>query len=359
MSQKEIRVGDHVRFLNTKGSGTVKAIRPGGVVDVEDESGFDIPVLASEIVVVSPGSGIVPKPEVTHRTPTVSAPPQPVVATPPPPKAKRPDDATHEVINAVLAYLPVDPQAVGDCDYEAYIVNDSNYDLYVHYMISADGTQWEVKYSGVIPFDSSIFVESFAPSGLSARSHVKVQMLAFKSDMPFATKPMYEANARITGLRFFKANAFAPNDYFEDGAIVFPLIEDDQAVRPKKVDPKHLEQEMMRPKAKSDTRAEKPLPREPKAPQVIVEDLHIHELIDSTAGMDSKAILDIQLEHVRKVMAKYKNDKKRRIVFIHGKGEGVLRKAVMDLIKREYPKALMQDASFQEYGFGATEVIVY
>ncbi|WP_262501343.1 Smr/MutS family protein [Porphyromonas cangingivalis] len=70
-------------------------------------------------------------------------------------------------------------------------------------------------------------------------------------------------------------------------------------------------------------------------------------------------MLDIQLEHVRKVMHRHRNEKKRRIVFIHGKGEGVLRKAVMDLIKKEYPKALMQDASFQEYGFGATEVIIY
>ncbi|KGL47728.1 DUF2027 domain-containing protein [Porphyromonas cangingivalis] len=366
MSHKDIKVGDNVRFLNATGSGVVKAIRSGGIIEVEDETGFDIPVLASEIVVVTPGSGIVPKPEIPRRnTPqptSASAPmavaPEPEKQRPATPKVDRPTDPAHEVINAVLAYLPSNPEAVGDCDYEAYIVNDSNYDLHAHYMIS-DGGDWRVMFSGVVPFDSSTFIEAFPPSGLAARNRVKVQLLAFKSDAPFVAKPAYEANFRITGMRFFKTNAFVPNDYFDDGAIIFPLIEDDKPVQSKKIDAQRLEQEMMMPKTKGDTTPMKPKAKEPKQPRVIVEDLHIHELVDSTAGLDNKAMLDIQLEHVRKVMHRHRNEKKRRIVFIHGKGEGVLRKAVMDLIKKEYPKALMQDASFQEYGFGATEVIIY
>ena len=46
-------------------------------------------------------------------------------------------------------------------------------------------------------------------------------------------------------------------------------------------------------------------------------------------------------------------------MFIHGKGEGVLRKAVLDLLKKEWPKAELQDASFREYGFGATLVTIH
>ena len=44
--------------------------------------------------------------------------------------------------------------------------------------------------------------------------------------------------------------------------------------------------------------------------------------------------------------------------FIHGKGEGVLRKAVWDLIHRKFPRHDLQDASFQEYVFGATQVTI-
>ena len=43
---------------------------------------------------------------------------------------------------------------------------------------------------------------------------------------------------------------------------------------------------------------------------------------------------------------------------IHGKGDGVLRKAIIDELKRKYSNCRYQDASFQEYGFGATMVTI-
>ena len=45
-------------------------------------------------------------------------------------------------------------------------------------------------------------------------------------------------------------------------------------------------------------------------------------------------------------------------MFIHGKGDGVLRREVLALLKKEYPEAKVQDASFREYGFGASLVTV-
>ena len=54
----------------------------------------------------------------------------------------------------------------------------------------------------------------------------------------------------------------------------------------------------------------------------------------------------------------FRINKGKKIVFIHGKGEGVLRNAIMQEIRRKYPKCLSQDASFQKYGFGATMVII-
>ena len=38
--------------------------------------------------------------------------------------------------------------------------------------------------------------------------------------------------------------------------------------------------------------------------------------------------------------------------------DGVLRKALLDELKRKYPDCRHQDASFQEYGFGATMVTI-
>ena len=48
--------------------------------------------------------------------------------------------------------------------------------------------------------------------------------------------------------------------------------------------------------------------------------------------------------------------KGQRIVFIHGKGDGVLRKAILTELKTKYPACKWQDASFKEYGYGATMI---
>jgi dsDNA-specific endonuclease/ATPase MutS2 len=45
-------------------------------------------------------------------------------------------------------------------------------------------------------------------------------------------------------------------------------------------------------------------------------------------------------------------------VFIHGKGDGVLRQALTKELNYRYKKHDVQDASFQEYGYGATQVTI-
>ena len=86
-------------------------------------------------------------------------------------------------------------------------------------------------------------------------------------------------------------------------------------------------------------------------------DLHINQLIASTKGMDNYDMLTLQLE-----TAKYKLEfaiKNRipKIVFIHGKGANVLKTELEFLFKRY--NVYWNDASFQKYGLGATEVKIY
>ena len=75
--------------------------------------------------------------------------------------------------------------------------------------------------------------------------------------------------------------------------------------------------------------------------------------------MNNADMLRHQLHIFRQTMDSYKHAKGQKIVFIHGKGEGVLRKAVIDELKLHYPKCDYQDASFQQYGFGATMVTIH
>ena len=70
-------------------------------------------------------------------------------------------------------------------------------------------------------------------------------------------------------------------------------------------------------------------------------------------------MLDVQLKEFRRVMDENIRHKGQKIVFIHGKGEGVLRKALLDELKHKYKHCEAQDASFREYGFGATLITVH
>ena len=54
-------------------------------------------------------------------------------------------------------------------------------------------------------------------------------------------------------------------------------------------------------------------------------DLHIHELVDDQRGIPDRAKIAIQMNHFDRMMDIAKREKLRRIVFIHGVGQGVLR----------------------------------
>ena len=98
--------------------------------------------------------------------------------------------------------------------------------------------------------------------------------------------------------------------------------------------------------------------KKPAKDEIIEVDLHAHALLDSTDGLSATEIKDYQMKVFREKMNEYLRDKGRRIVFIHGNGDGVLRKAILTEMKYSYKTCRHQDASFQQYGFGATMVTI-
>lgn len=88
---------------------------------------------------------------------------------------------------------------------------------------------------------------------------------------------------------------------------------------------------------------------------VVMEvDLHIERLVKSRAGMSNTDILNKQLDTANhKVNFAIKN-RIPKIVFIHGVGEGVLKEELIRLFRRNSLR--FEDASYQKYGLGATEV---
>lgn len=138
-------------------------------------------------------------------------------------------------------------------------------------------------------------------------------------------------------------------------------MRDDKPIRTAFADAEQIKEALLSatPTKEQKPSESKPKPSKPNAqPEELVVDLHAEELLDNTDGLSSGDILMVQMKEFRKVMDENLKKKGKRIVFIHGKGEGVLRKNILQELKYRYKQCTVQDASFREYGFGATLVCI-
>lgn len=87
-------------------------------------------------------------------------------------------------------------------------------------------------------------------------------------------------------------------------------------------------------------------------------DLHIHELVDDQSGLPDRAKLALQMEHFDRMMDIAKKEKLRRIVFIHGVGQGVLRHEIHTSLEQHHPDCSHRPGDPCRYGSGATEVLL-
>lgn len=88
---------------------------------------------------------------------------------------------------------------------------------------------------------------------------------------------------------------------------------------------------------------------------VLEIDLHIEKLVTSKRGMNNYDILTLQTETAKRQIEFAMRNRIPKIVFIHGVGEGIL-KAELDFLLGRYDNLKFQEANFQKYGQGATEV---
>jgi DNA-nicking Smr family endonuclease len=84
-------------------------------------------------------------------------------------------------------------------------------------------------------------------------------------------------------------------------------------------------------------------------------DLHIEELIDSHSHMTNFEIVTTQLKAYRNFLAKAKSKRIRKVVIIHGVGEGVLKEEIRSSLSK-MEGVDFYDADYREYGKGATTV---
>ena len=379
-----MKKGDKVRFLSEVGGGKVAGFQGKDIVLVEDEDGFEIPMPINEVVVVEQDDYAMSKmisakmdaqkkaaehadtelhndsrsikailnehdADVDMNVDEYDAADREITY-----RAQAQERQGGNKLSAYLAFVPIDIKDVTNTRFETYLVNDSNY--YLHYTyLTAEGNAWTLKAEGEIEPNTKLFVEEFGRDALNEMEHVAIQMIAFKRDKSFLLKPATDVQFRLDPVKFYKLHLFEENDFFETPALMYTIVENDEVARPLVVDAKRLKEQMYKEeKVVANTSKKKSKTDD----GTLVVDLHADEVLETTAGMNSADILHYQMGIFKKTMDENRKKKGQKIIFIHGKGEGVLRQTIIHELNYRYKSCTYQDASFQEYGYGATQVTI-
>lgn len=348
-----------MRYLNAVGGGTVLRIEDD--MAYVDEDGFETPVLVRECVVVdSPKSftppSYGPQAKKPQPAPTKDVTPQKVQQAP----TQLPviETAGGDKLNVVLGFEASELRALSTSSFDAYLVNDSNYYLDV-ILCERDSkeTDWRLLYHGTIEPNIQEFLCEIEPAKITHMERLLVQITAFKLDKAFVRKAPVDVELRVDTTKFAKLHCFRPNPYFDAPVIAFDIVSNDRAANQMKLNHESLAHNMFPAKDEAPRRAPKAASRT-TGKDIIEVDLHASELFDSLDGLEPADILNFQIERFTSVMQQNLRKPGQKIVFIHGKGEGVLRQAIMKELTHRFKGHDVQDASFREYGFGATQVTI-
>ncbi len=84
-------------------------------------------------------------------------------------------------------------------------------------------------------------------------------------------------------------------------------------------------------------------------------DLHIESLTDSHRGLSNTEIINKQMNAFKLFLNKARSKRIRKIVVIHGVGQGVLKHEVRTYLEK-FDDVKFYDADYGEYGKGATTI---
>jgi len=343
-----IKEGDTVRFLNDIGGGVVTKIIDRFSVEITNEDGFDIPVKISELVVIddveysssSKNNDIhnEKETEIDINTDNIFYPDVNF------------DNKLGDDINVYFAFVP--QGKAGNSNLNLYLINDSNYNI-LYSFIDIDNTN--KGYSNAVGVIDANTKEQIGTLGFDSINNISEYIfhLIFYKKGEFKLKSPIDKSFKVNPVKFYKEKSYKESDYFNEDVILFSIISENTMLN----ELENITEKEFKQIIKQKEKIEKPQNhKSPKKTEQLEIDLHIHELLDDFKGLSNREILDIQMDKFNYELDNAKKTHIKKIVFIHGVGEGKLKHNIRRELDKNKNKYTYQDASFKEYGYGATMV---
>ncbi|GAA4470820.1 hypothetical protein GCM10023189_60160 [Nibrella saemangeumensis] len=324
-----MNIGDKVRMLRAKEEGVVTRFLSGNQVEIEIEDGFRIPVMRSELVVVSPLEAERLLRRNTHE----------------PQKSVAPGILSNQGI--YLAFVPQN-----DREMALHLINNTDWDL-LYTVAEERGNQVRGLQSGILKPKSQVKLnELYTVAGFENWPTFLVQALWFRA-ASVALRPPLVKRLKCRAATFYKNKQNVP--VLNQAGHLFQIDIDEPApeaeAAPKVVAPEALKKEMLSPKSE-------PAAIAVERPSAVV-DLHIEALLPGGPGKRSNSeLLELQLQAFEKSLENAIASGMSDITFIHGVGSGALRNELHRRLGRHPHVRYYEDAQKQKFGYGATKVTI-
>jgi hypothetical protein len=351
--------GDQVKFLNDVGGGIIQSV-DNKIAQVLMDDGFEVPVLVSELILVKKASegSFIEKNEViteSDRDEEYSSVEEEGADNRHPFHEKTEFEPPKETGQnpAFSVYYAIVPTKESNSEqFDFYLINDSEFHLSFNLMLKEEEFFRSLK-TGSLEAETKIYVRSFIRQEINAFPEMKFQCLFLRKGLFQSWSPV-NRNIVPDPQDLFAMDGFSENDFFEENAYIGNIFEKPKWPEQCIVD-KDRVSITLKEKGDLATPAQTDRPKDPEIEEV---DLHIHELVEDHSGMSNSEIIQIQLARFTTALEGAMRGKVKKIVFIHGVGNGKLKFELRRELDKNYPRLKYQDASFKEYGFGATMVIL-
>ena len=361
----QFKVGDKVKFLNRTGGGIITKVVSPVLVNVEEE-GFEIPTLASEIILdyvedkagkmfTSQGSSFNEQNDAKET------------------KEESLDDVRIDKLylsrkgqqmdkGIYLAYVPKDQQWILTGGFDIYLVNNTDYSILYSLFLKKDDGRYKGEDFGSLEEKEKIMLASAQAGEIDRWANGALQILFHKDDDNKILMPA-SYQIKIHSQKFYKEGCFEPNGLFAEKAMVVPVvILDKQESFLAPVDMKKMVEKIKKEKGDFIVKVQenKPVSFFDKHMLNRTEaevDLHIEELTDDETGMGAHDMLTLQMDYFNKCLNEAITRNIDKVIFIHGVGQGTLKKSIEQELKK-YSFIHTFPASMQKYGVGAIEVLI-
>lgn len=328
-----MNIGDKVRMLRAKEQGVITRFLSGNQVEIEIEDGFRIPVMQSELVVVSAMEAERFRPSGQAAEVREAFAPQ------------RPLGQPGQVLASVGLYLAYVPQ--NDRDVALYIVNNTDWEVLFTVAEEREGGYRGIQ-SGTLKAKTQLKInELYAMAKFEQWPTLLVQAVYFR---PGAGQP-----ARMPLVKRMKPRAQA----FYKNKQTVPIL--GQPGHVFQLDDETTNANMAPPTA-DGIKAAMLSPNE-DVPVVSVQrpdsvvDLHVEMLLPTgNAGRKPDELVEIQLRAFEKNLENAIATGMGEITFIHGVGSGKLRQELHRQLSGHPNVRFFEDAQKQKFGYGATKV---